>query len=108
VASEGKSLANQTSMATKQIAEKISLVLKTVAGEITLTQGTAKSVLAAAQELSKRMREMDDAMEVLLQASSQQHSMHEFADLQREDPSVGQGFDHDGLAPNLAIRANRG
>jgi predicted methyltransferase len=44
-----------------------------VAGEITLT---AKSVLAAAQELSQRTREMDKAMEVLLQASSQQHSMH--------------------------------
>ena len=44
-----------------------------MAGEITLT---AKSVLAAAQELSQRTREMDKAMEVLLQASSQQHSMH--------------------------------
>lgn len=58
--------------------------LKTVAGEVASTHDTAKSVLEAAGELSKRMREMDTAMEALLQESSKKLGLKKFVDLKVE------------------------
>jgi len=58
-------------------------VFKAVAGEITLTQDITKSVLNAAQELSERMRELDAAMDTLLEASSQHLGMRKFTDLKQ-------------------------
>ncbi len=56
--------------------------LKILAGEVRSTQDLAKSVIDSAQELSKRMAEMDTAMERLLKAS-QYSGMKKFTDLKK-------------------------
>jgi len=56
--------------------------LKNLAGEIVSTQDTAKVVIESAQELSKRMAEMDAALDNLLQAS-QQESIKKLVDLKK-------------------------
>lgn len=58
--------------------------LKTCASEVKSTQDTAKSVLDAATELSNGMREMDVAMNALIQASSQQLGMKKLIDLKKD------------------------
>jgi methyl-accepting chemotaxis protein len=62
--------------------------LKSLASEIVSTQDTAKVVIESAQELSKRMAEMDAALNNLLQAS-QQEGIKKLVDLKKSKRSVG-------------------
>jgi methyl-accepting chemotaxis protein len=64
-------------------AKTASDVLKSVASDMTDTQGAARSVREIAQELSSGMRQMESAMDTLLQASSQQHALPKLVDLKR-------------------------
>ena len=58
--------------------------LKSLAGEVMSTQDITKTVIESAQELSKRMAELDAALDNLLQVS-QQESMKKLVDLKRSD-----------------------